>query len=64
MQPGGAPNRIGECRRLPPVMLAQTYTESANENVGRYNDEVCSRSESVWPETASDEWCGEYKPNP
>ncbi len=61
-QPGGMKNRIGTCRRFPPVIVANVYTEPANENRGRYQDEVCTSTDSDWPTSLGHHWCGEHKP--
>ncbi len=53
-------SKTGLCRRFPPQMIASVYTLGQDKNAGRYNDEIYSASETEWPTTGSDEWCGEY----
>lgn len=48
----GRKYRGGECRRLPPVVLMGQMPTL----------EVKSGWSGVWPETESDDWCGEFKP--
>lgn len=60
LQPGGAQNRTGECRRFPPQLIASVYTDGPNERRGRGHTETYSSTETVWPETKSADWCGEF----
>ena len=53
---------MGSCLRFPPQVVAVPETLPANENAGRYSDEVVSKLESHWPTTRCNDWCGEYTP--
>lgn len=52
---------IGVCRRYPPQITTRVYTNGTNENAGRMEPEVESSTETEWPETCDDAWCGEFK---
>ena len=52
---------LGHCLRNPPQVVVEIETLSANENAGRFSDEVTGRRESVWPTTKCNDWCGEYQ---
>ena len=44
---------FGACRRFPPIHLeCEVFDEGGSANVGE------------WPDTLSEDWCGEWKPTP
>jgi hypothetical protein len=51
---GEEDNPRGECRRGPPVTLTCLLPEPSQWSAYDY--------QGVWPETESDDWCGEYCP--
>ena len=60
LEPGGIPDRPGQCRRFPPQITTRVYTNGPSTYHGRDHAEVESSTETEWPETTAAQWCGEF----
>lgn len=50
----------GECHRHAPQIVSTTYSSTAGD-YGAYREEVNSSIESQWPDTKSEDWCGDFQ---